>query len=488
MTRPLPLLGDMRHIRRGLRAGLLTARDLRDACVRQTDAWEAQVGSFVERFDPHVRDGHGSALAYMPVGVKDVLDVAGYPTRAGCAALADAPPAGSHAEAVAALLRAGASLSGKLATHELAAGVVTPQTRNPRDLSRMAGGSSGGSAAAVACGMVMGALGTDTGGSVRIPAAFCGVVGFKPTYGAVSRRGALARGPRLDTVGVIGKSAVDAILLFSALARPARLETWRRIATLFGARAGHPAFRASLSLPEAEPKDAWRCIDRLETDPGGVWRGVCIGIPEEWLRQSLAPAVEASFAQALARLVGLGARVMPVNVPALSLCASIRERVLLFSFARHYRDLFRAFPRGFSPDIAGQIERGLNLSHDDYRAGLRDMKRFAVDVARTFAKIDVIATPTVPVTAPLRNCTVVEAGTRSLPVMEGLTRLTSPWNLSRMPAISLPLQTGVLPAGLQLAAPQGADAWLLRLAIAAEEAGVTQPAQAFSLDASLGDV
>src|SRR5207245_2492360 len=155
-----------------------------------------------------------------PFAVKDIFDLAGLPTRCGSAAFARVAPAREDASAVGWLRAAGAIVVGKTTTHELACGVYTPPTRNPWDLKRSAGGSSGGSGAAVAAGAAMGALGSDTGGSIRIPASHCGLVGIKPTYGRVSRSGALALSWSLDHVGPLARTVEDAALLLSALARP----------------------------------------------------------------------------------------------------------------------------------------------------------------------------------------------------------------------------------------------------------------------------
>ncbi len=170
------------------------------------------------------RQPGGGPLRGIPVAVKDIFDLAGVPTRCGSELYADATPARQDATAVARLRAAGAIVVGKTTTHELACGVYTPPTRNPWDLERSPGGSSGGSGAAVAAGAAMGAIGSDTGGSIRIPASHCGVVGVKPTYGRVSRAGALALSWSLDHVGPLARTVQDAALLLSVLAGPDSLD------------------------------------------------------------------------------------------------------------------------------------------------------------------------------------------------------------------------------------------------------------------------
>ena len=162
----------------------------------------------------------GGPLRGIPLVVKDIFDLAGTPTGCGSAAYAGAAPAANDAPAVTRLRAAGAIVLGKTTTHELACGVYTPPTRNPWDLDRSPGGSSGGSSAAVAAGAAMGAIGSDTGGSIRIPASHCGLVGVKPTYGRVSRAGGLVLSWSLDHVGPLARTVEDAALLLAVLAGP----------------------------------------------------------------------------------------------------------------------------------------------------------------------------------------------------------------------------------------------------------------------------
>ena len=208
-------------------AGELAPSELVASALERLEAVEPLLHAFVSvdaegaLHEARAQDGRrGGALRGIPIAIKDIFDVAGLPTGNGSGAYADAAPAAEDATAVARLRAAGAVLVGKTVTHVLACGVYTPPTRNPWDLDRSPGGSSGGSAAAVAAGAVMGATGSDTGGSIRIPAAHCGLVGVKPTYGRVSRAGALALSWSLDHVGPLARTVEDAALLLSVLAGP----------------------------------------------------------------------------------------------------------------------------------------------------------------------------------------------------------------------------------------------------------------------------
>ena len=211
-------------------AGLIAAGELKPSelvasALARLEAVEPFVRAFVsvdaERALREARkqdDRPGGPLRGIPVAIKDIFDVTGTPTCCGSAILGEAGPAREDAPAVAHLRAAGAVVVGKTTTHELACGVYTPPTRNPWDLERSPGGSSGGSAAAVAAGAALGAIGSDTGGSIRIPAAHCGLVGVKPTYGRVSRAGALALSWSLDHVGPLARTVEDVALLLSVLA------------------------------------------------------------------------------------------------------------------------------------------------------------------------------------------------------------------------------------------------------------------------------
>src|SRR2546422_10726421 len=215
-----------------MRAGSLRASALLASILERIDEVEPDLRAFVlvdregvqraaVALDRELALGRlRGPLHGIPVAVKDIFDVAGFPTRCGCRAYDDAPPASEDSTVVARLRAAGAIILGKTTTHELACGVYTPPTRNPWDLERIPGGSSGGSGAAIAAGVVPGAIGSDTGGSIRIPASHCGLVGLKPTYGRISRSGALALSWSLDHVGTLTRTVEDAALMLSVLAGP----------------------------------------------------------------------------------------------------------------------------------------------------------------------------------------------------------------------------------------------------------------------------
>ncbi len=212
-----------------LRSGTLSPVELTEAVLARIAATEPVLHAYVQvlaeeamgaarEAEAELRAGRDRGpLHGIPIAIKDILDVAGVPTRCGSHVRADARAANADAEAVARLRAAGAVIVGKTVTHEFAGGVLSPPARNPWDPGRIPGGSSGGSGAAVAAGSCLAALGTDTAGSIRIPAALCGVVGLKPTTGQVSTRGVFPLSWSLDTVGPLAKTVDDAMLVLNAI-------------------------------------------------------------------------------------------------------------------------------------------------------------------------------------------------------------------------------------------------------------------------------
>ncbi len=287
-------------------AGDITPSELVASALARLEVVEPFVHAFVsvdaERalHEARKQDGQpGGPLRGIPMAVKDIFDLAGTPTGCGSAALEGAASAGEDATAVARLRAAGAIVLGKTTTHELACGVYTPPTRNPWDLERSPGGSSGGSGAAVAAGAVLGAIGSDTGGSIRIPAAHCGLVGIKPTYGRVSRAGALALSWSLDHVGPLARTVEGAALLLTVLAGP------------------DPRDPTTLDRPPL-PEPLLRTNDEV----GGMRVGVLRGAPFAPLESDLEGALD----RAMALLAADGVEVEETALPEL-------ERGLAAEFA-----------------------------------------------------------------------------------------------------------------------------------------------------------
>jgi Asp-tRNA(Asn)/Glu-tRNA(Gln) amidotransferase A subunit family amidase/ketopantoate reductase len=365
------------------------------------------------------------ALHGVPVAVKDNMDMAGLVTT-NASTVGVPPPAEADAEVVARLRAAGADLFCKTNLLEYAAGSVSPtygMTFNPLDTGRTSGGSSSGSAALVAAGVCDHALGTDTGGSIRIPAAYCGIVGLKPTYGLVPVAGVYELSPALDHVGPLAR-------------------TVRGAAGLLAVISGAPC--------PVEPVS-----------------GVRVGVLARQLAEpQLRPAVRDRVREAVERLAGLGFDVREVDLDELGSADATLGTIVLYEAWEAHRSRYEAEAGLYGPGTRHLLELGREISDDDYRAALADADRIAAGFDRLLAEVDVLAGPTVAYVAPPED---PPFGT---PDGDVEARFTGPYNLTGMPAVSVPCGAAEdgLPAGLQLAAARGRDAFLLSVAAAYEEA------------------
>jgi len=406
-----------------------------------------------------------TSLLGIPLAIKDVLCTRGIPTTCGSRILEDFTPP-YDATAVARLKAAGAVLLGKTNTDEFTMGSSTENsafftTHNPWDLSRVPGGSSGGSAAAVAADECLGALGTDTGGSVRQPAAMCGVVGLKPTYGRVSRYGLIAFASSLDQVGVLTKDVTDA-------------------AILLGAIAGHDP-HDSTSMDVSVP-------DYTVALTGDV-RGVRVGVPKEYFIEGMQPEVEAAVRAAVDVLAGLGVEVQEVSLPhtdyALPVYYLIAPAEASANLARYdgvrytmrvddggLNEMYKATRgRGFGPEVKRRIMLGtyaLSAGYYDayYLKAQKVRTLIKGDFDAAFEQVDVIVAPVSPTTA-------FRIGEKTDdPLQMYLSDVfTLSMNLAGICGLSLPcgFDTGGLPIGLQVMGPAFGEEQILRVAHAYEQ-------------------
>lgn len=399
-------------------------------------------------------------LAGVPISVKDVLCTAGWFTTAGSRAL-EGWRAPYDATVVARLREAGATVLGKTNCDEFAMGSSTEYsaygpTANPADPTRVPGGSSGGSAAAVAAGMGLLSVGTDTGGSVRQPAAFCGVVGLKPTYGRVSRYGLIAMASSLDTVGFFANDVDDAALVLSAVAGPDGLD----------------ATAPDRPLPDAQvtAADLSRCT---------------VGVPSGVIGEGVDPAVAGAFEASLDRLRAAGCRVVELNLPGLAYALAVYYILMpaevSANMARYDGVRFPAAARASrSPSFADGVAswRGerigaevrrrilvgtyvLSAGYSDafYRRALAAREAIRAELDDALRGVDAIATPTAPTPAFALGERVDD------PMSMYLADLyTVPANIAGLPAISLPLPNAQLPVGLQLVGGRWGEGKLLALA------------------------
>ncbi|MDX6440768.1 MAG: aspartyl-tRNA(Asn)/glutamyl-tRNA(Gln) amidotransferase subunit, partial [Gaiellaceae bacterium] len=384
---------------------------------------QTALNAVITELPPGPRAAEG-ALHGIAVAVKDNTDVAGVVTT-NASTVATPPPAAVDAPVVVRLREAAADLLCKTNLLEYAAGSVNPafgMTFNPRDPSRTSGGSSTGSAALVAAGVVDHALGTDTGGSIRIPAAYCGVVGLKPSYGLVPLEGVFPLSPSCDHVGPLTRTVAQA-------------------ATLLGVIAGRPV--------ELRPVERLRVgVLRRQVDDPDLTAGV---------RDRVMEALDA--------LASLGWQLVDVDFPELDVVDEALGAVVLREAWDVHRALYEQDAGGYGAGTRALLELGSQIDDDTYRQGLADKERVTAAFARVFEDVDLLAGPTVAYVAP------PEDPPFGAPEGELEGRYTSAYNLSGSPAVSLPcgIAEGTLPAGLQLAADVGADALLLSAAHAYEE-------------------
>ena len=457
----------------------ISAMELLDSVYGQIEGVEPQVQAYItltkelaqeqaKAVDEGFQRGSAQAGAGIPIAIKDNISVAGVPNTCASKMLANYRPP-FHATVVEKLIAAGMPILGKTNMDEFATGSSSESswyhpTRNPWDLARVPGGSSGGSAAAVSAGEAIWALGTDTGGSLRQPAAFCGVVALKPTYGLISRYGVVAVASSLDHVGPVTKDVTDCALLL------------QRIAGYDG--------RDSTSAQEEIPDYA----SYLQTNI----RGLRVGVPKEFLSlDGLDGEVRQGVERAIKLYEELGAAIIEVTLPhihqALSVYYIIMSAEASSNLGRYdgvrygYRcedagDTVSMFSQtrseGFGPEVKRRILVGTYLlSSGQYETYYRQAQRVRTLIARdfqqAFAQCDVILGPTVPTTA-------FELGARRDDPLEMYQSdiYTAPVNLAGLPAMSVPcgLDSSGLPMGLQLIGPHFGEGTLLKAAYAYEQA------------------
>jgi aspartyl-tRNA(Asn)/glutamyl-tRNA(Gln) amidotransferase subunit A len=387
------------------------------------------------------------ALHGIPIALKDNFQTRGIRTTAGSRILADSIPK-EDSEVAARLARAGAILLGKTNMHEFAYGITSENphygpVHNPWALERISGGSSGGSAAALAAGMCYGSVGTDTGGSIRVPAALCGIVGLKPTYGLVSAAGTVPLAPSFDHAGPMARRVTDACILLETMAG---------------------------RYPRGSPRPDHRTLRKNRP------RRIRIGWPTEYFFERVDGDVRRLVeraAQTLAKI--LNARVAEVPLEGLeeSVEASTNAIVAEASYYHESQGYFPARAAEYGDDVREHLRWGGQLRAVDYLRGIE--KRWEVEAAfaAAFERADVIVAPATPIPAPRIGDTAVRAaGERETTVRAELLRMTRPTNVSGHPSISIPcgFTPAGLPVGLQLISPKWGEAKLLSIALAYEDA------------------
>lgn len=421
-----------------LRQGKVGCQDLVEKCLAQIEVWEPKVHAWVSvdreaarRLARHLDDEGRSGkwrgpLHGIPLGIKDIIDMAGLPTGAGSRQMAISAQS-KDATLVRKLREAGAILIGKTVTTQFAC-FDPPPTRNPWNLDHTPGGSSSGSAAAVATGMCLGAIGSQTGGSITRPATYCGVCGCKPTHGRVSLFGIVPLCPPMDHPGPIARSVTDLSILFDVIAGydaddPYSASTTEPPVDLFG----------DLTAPISSPR-----LARL--------RG--------FFENSAQPEMRSALETALARFRAAGATVVEGELPAGFADVHRQHRVILeYELAKRHKTRIREFRDDYLPGLAGLIEEGLGLSEVAYQEARRHHAQTGQDVDVIFRDNEIAVCPAAPGPAPDLSTT-------------GDPSFNSPWSYTGLPTVSLPiaLTKEGLPVGIQLVAKRFDERRLFRAA------------------------
>jgi aspartyl-tRNA(Asn)/glutamyl-tRNA(Gln) amidotransferase subunit A len=385
-----------------------------------------------QRVDREIASGrYRGPLHGIPITIKDLVDVAGTPTTAG--SRVPAATATEDAPVVRRLRDAGAIVIGKTNLHEFAFGTTSDETafgpaRNPFDPSRSAGGSSGGSAAAVVEGMCFGSVGTDTGGSIRIPAAACGIVGVKPTLGEIPCDGVVPLSTTLDHVGPLARSVADAALLFQAM--------------------------AGSDLHEIAPA-------------GGA---LTFGVPRSYFFDRLEPETRACVEQALVRVSEAGHTLREISIEDAQITPDVYLHICLPEASCFHAGTLGEHADLYSPGVRLRLEMGRYILAEDYVRAMRLRTHLRTAVDRALEGCDALLLPALPIPAPPVGATTVNVGEADMPVRAAMLSRTQLFNITGHPAIALPAGRGTdrLPRSLQLVGPHGRTERLLNVAAAVE--------------------
>ncbi len=443
-----------------MRAGRVSPVEVVEACLARIEATEPTLNSFItllpdaaraaaRRAEQEIARGNWRGpLHGIPVGLKDLFNTAGVRTTSGTRIYDTYVPDADCTVAVR-LRQAGAILLGKLNMHPFAYGPTGENAdyghmHNPWDPERVTGGSSGGSGSAAAAGQCHITMGSDTGGSVRIPAALCGIVGLKPTYGRVSRAGLTPLSWCLDHPGPLTRCVEDAALAMNAIA----------------------------GLDPLDPATADVPVPDYTAGLDGDIRGLRIGVVREYFDDELDAGVGELTEQAIAALGELGAEIVEVSLPLYEYAQPISNAILMSEATAAHRDALLNQGDRLYPPVRERLEEGLFISAAEYLRAQQARQVFCAQVNDLLRDVDLLAGPTEPTTAPALLERRVEVNGESRPVVPMLTKYTRVYNITGSPAISVPCGFGAdgLPVGLHLAGRNFEEGTALRAAYAYQQA------------------
>lgn len=432
-------LTDQRNL---VKSSEIEASDLASACYRQIEKLNPTLNAFITVIPPESSPPQGGPLCGIPIAVKDLYDTKGVRTTSGSRFFAENIPQ-EDAVVVQKIKKAGAQIIGKTNTHEIALGVTNNNPhygacRNPWDITRTPGGSSGGSAVAVATEMAMAAIGTDTGGSIRIPASLCGVVGLKPTYGRVSLRGILPLSWNLDHAGPITRRVEDAALMLQVMG----------------------------GYDELDPAS-------VKTLPGDYYSHLKDTMKERKIALAVGNFIEEADLEVLEAvresakiLAELGAIITEVNVDFLKAGALANALMTQADGAAFHRERMKEHPDWFGADVRLRLETGAAFTSSEYILARRTQAEVRRQCESLLTMYDMLILPTTPIAAPVLE------GENAVERARQLTRFTSPFNLTGLPALSVPcgFTKDGLPIGLQIVSRAWNEAGVLRTGHAFQEA------------------
>lgn len=380
----------------------------------------------------------------IPLAVKDIIRIQGVHCTAGSKILASDEPSKMDSTAVAKLKQAGATIIGTTNLHEFASGVTNNNPffgpcRNPWDQSRISGGSSGGSAAAVSARLSFGALGTDTSGSVRIPAALCGVFGLKPTYGRISKYGVIPLADSLDHVGIFARSSLDCALILQEIA-------------------GHDP------LDESSSAEALESFSSTLTQP---IKGMKIGLPNTYFLEDVDSEVLESFETFCRNLSSLGATLEDISIANLEIVRETWAPIRMSEATAYHTNWLRTREKDYGADVLSLLKRGENYKAVDYILAQKNKRRITESFIAAFDRVDAMITPTVATTAPKIGASTVSLGNKkTYDVYSLLGKLTLPFNVTGLPALAIPsgLSREGLPMSVQLVGAPFKESTILQIA------------------------